>query len=269
MAEDTDLNEEELDLNVSRKMSIRALNVATMHRLAPGSINTAEQRISNAGLNTKLGRPLVNQPQHRPSMLLRASNTIRRSTMNRASRVTGSFVSNMRANMMVAAPGRDSTFDVNVSVEDDDFSIPGVVSMSVHRCSMIKKYNIETFFSPAKTAHQRAATETQQIRLNNMPLHPSSARAQFNPADSNHPSNSLDQSQVSMPEQDIDDRIVEEEEDEDQSITELVPEVASNKEFLTDETFTFAETLKAKPGMDFLSMAAAQDTANGGENQTE
>lgn len=38
LCEDTDLNEEELDLNVSRKMSIRALNVATMHRFSPGSI---------------------------------------------------------------------------------------------------------------------------------------------------------------------------------------------------------------------------------------
>ena len=35
LAEETDLNEEELDLNVSRKMSIRALNVATMHKLRP------------------------------------------------------------------------------------------------------------------------------------------------------------------------------------------------------------------------------------------
>ena len=46
-----------------------------------------------------------------------------------------------------------------------------------------------------------------------------------------------------------------------------MPEVASNKELLTDETFMFAETLKAKPGTDFLSMAAAQDT--GAEHQTE
>ena len=38
LAEDTDLNEDELDLNVSRKMSIRALHVATMHRFSPGSI---------------------------------------------------------------------------------------------------------------------------------------------------------------------------------------------------------------------------------------
>ena len=38
LAEDTDLNEEELDLNVNRKMSIRALNVVTMHRFSPGSI---------------------------------------------------------------------------------------------------------------------------------------------------------------------------------------------------------------------------------------
>lgn len=40
VAEDTDLNEEELDLNVSRKMSIRALNVVTMHRFSPGSITS-------------------------------------------------------------------------------------------------------------------------------------------------------------------------------------------------------------------------------------
>ena len=52
MAEDTDLNEEELDLNVSRKMSIRALNVATMHRFSPGSITNGAQRISTVGLNT-------------------------------------------------------------------------------------------------------------------------------------------------------------------------------------------------------------------------
>ena len=35
LAEETDLNEEELDLNVSRKMSIRALNVATMLKCSP------------------------------------------------------------------------------------------------------------------------------------------------------------------------------------------------------------------------------------------
>ena len=38
MAEETDLNEEELDFNVSRKMSIRAINIGTMHRFSPGSI---------------------------------------------------------------------------------------------------------------------------------------------------------------------------------------------------------------------------------------
>lgn len=38
--EDTDLNEEELDENFSRKMSIRALNVAMLHRFSPGSMNT-------------------------------------------------------------------------------------------------------------------------------------------------------------------------------------------------------------------------------------
>lgn len=55
LAEDTDLNEQELDLDVSRKMSIRALNVATMHRFSPGSITDGEKRVSvanNAGSNS-------------------------------------------------------------------------------------------------------------------------------------------------------------------------------------------------------------------------
>ncbi len=56
--------------------------------------------------------------------------------------------------------GRDSLFDMNVSVDEED-SIPGIIGMSVHRCSMIKKYNIETFFSPAKMQHRRTATDTQ------------------------------------------------------------------------------------------------------------
>ena len=55
MCEDTDLNEEELDLNVSRKMSIRALNVATMHRFSPGSITNEGQRLSNVGLRKSNG----------------------------------------------------------------------------------------------------------------------------------------------------------------------------------------------------------------------
>ena len=36
--EDTDLNEDELDEDASRKMSIRAINVGTMHRFSPGSM---------------------------------------------------------------------------------------------------------------------------------------------------------------------------------------------------------------------------------------
>lgn len=58
--------------------------------------------------------------------------------------------------------GRESNafnFDENLDIEDED-SVPGIVGLSVHRCSMVKKYNIETFFSPAKTTqqHRRAAT---------------------------------------------------------------------------------------------------------------
>ena len=62
----------------------------------------------------------------------------------------------------VVSLGRDSfaNFDENLDIEDED-SVPGIDGMSVHRCSMIKKYNIETFFSPAKmNHHKRAATAT-------------------------------------------------------------------------------------------------------------
>jgi hypothetical protein len=57
LAEETDLNEEELDLNVSRKMSIRALNVVTMHRFSPGSITNGDHggRISSIGLKSHRG----------------------------------------------------------------------------------------------------------------------------------------------------------------------------------------------------------------------
>jgi len=65
-------------------------------------------------------------------------------------------VSNLRSlKQQSVVSGRDSIFDI--SVDEEEGSIPGIIGMSVHRCSMIKKYNIETFFSPAKM-HRRAIT---------------------------------------------------------------------------------------------------------------
>lgn len=58
--------------------------------------------------------------------------------------------------------GRDSMFDANLSIEEED-AIPGIIGMSVHRCSMIKKYNIETFFSPAKHHRRVVSTNTKPI----------------------------------------------------------------------------------------------------------
>ena len=103
LAEDTDLNEEELDLNVSRKMSIRALNVVTMHRFSPGSITNGNQRLSNVGMSSyrsdsalKVGSK---QSMNRPSMLLRASSLLQanarkssinhRQTLSRISQLKG------------------------------------------------------------------------------------------------------------------------------------------------------------------------------------
>ena len=109
LAEDTDLNEEELDLNVSRKMSIRALNVATMHRFSPGSIIDGEKRLE-FGANSPRGSQeafisggaFPPKPQHKPSLLLRASsllqaNAVRKSSIGRFSKLTSSRVSNLKA----------------------------------------------------------------------------------------------------------------------------------------------------------------------------
>lgn len=105
------------------------------------------------------------KPQGKPSLLLRASSLLqanhRKSTINRLSKLTASRVSTNLRNVkqQSVVSGRDSMFDANVSVEEED-AIPGIIGMSVHRCSMIKKYNIETFFSPAKNHRRAVTTET-------------------------------------------------------------------------------------------------------------
>lgn len=99
LAEDTDLNEEELDLNVNRKMSIRALNVITMHRFSPGSIVGGGQRMSFVGVNSprdgadnQTNTYAQKPPPHKSSLLVRASNLMqanaRKSTLNRLSKMT-------------------------------------------------------------------------------------------------------------------------------------------------------------------------------------
>lgn len=105
LAEETDLNEEELDLNVSRKMSIRALHVASMLRFPAQNLSknyttrTEQKPASHSRLavnaplnqaNAANGYLPPKQPlYHRPSLLLRASNLIRRSSLNhRASRIS-------------------------------------------------------------------------------------------------------------------------------------------------------------------------------------
>jgi len=71
-------------------------------------------------------------------------------------------VSNLRSlKQQSVVSGRDSTFDI--SVDEEEGSIPGIIGMSVHRCSMIKKYNIETFFSPAKMHRRAITTETLPV----------------------------------------------------------------------------------------------------------
>jgi hypothetical protein len=53
-------------------------------------------------------------------------------------------------------------FDANISIEEEE-TIPGIVGMSVHRCSMIKKYSLETFFSPKKNHRRVVSNEVQPL----------------------------------------------------------------------------------------------------------
>ena len=46
--EDTDLNDDELDEDIPRKMSIRALNVGMMHKFSPGKVITNYNTSSGA-----------------------------------------------------------------------------------------------------------------------------------------------------------------------------------------------------------------------------
>ena len=193
----------------------------------------------------------ASKPISKPSLLNRASNLMqanaRKSNLNRISRLTQSRISglkNQKQNSFIE--GRDSTFDVNLSVDDED-GIPGIVGKSQHRCSMIKKYNIETFFSPSMKMHRRATTAEVS------PMMPVSRHANFQPVDSTHPINAdTSVHQPMLPPDKID-----EETDEEQSVTEMVPEVASNLEYgESDETFTICQdnTFKLGSGVDFLSL---------------
>lgn len=68
----------------------------------------------------------------------------------------------------------------NCSVDDEEGNIGGIVGLSVHRCSMIKKYSMETFFSPAKGGHKRAATH--EVKPNDI------FKADFTAVNNAHPS---------------------------------------------------------------------------------
>lgn len=152
---------------MSRKMSIRALNVVTMHRFSRGSI-------TNAGDGTNFGQggasfpPRPNQVQNKPSLLLRASSNLlkqsskdRRSTLGRFSRMTINRISNLKGQKQGSIVSRDSTLDANLDIEEEEGI--GIIG-NMHRCSMIKKYSMETFFSPEKM-HRRAFTASDNQAL--------------------------------------------------------------------------------------------------------
>ena len=128
-------------------------------------------------------------------MLLRASSVLVNQTKSRASVVAKSKKGQglNPGGQNGTSPGFSKTLNLgkqpsifsesemaNCSVDEEESNIGAIIGMSVHRCSMIKKYSMETFFTPAKGGHKRAATHEMQ---------PAEVfKADFKPVDSAHPS---------------------------------------------------------------------------------
>ena len=98
------------------------------------------------------------------SMLVRASSLLVNNSQKRISCLSKGRKSNVFKEVETIAKqasmiSRDS--DANLSVDEEDGVINNLIGRSVHRCSMIKKYNIETFFTPAKHHRRAITTETK------------------------------------------------------------------------------------------------------------
>lgn len=104
-------------------------------------------------------------------MLVRASNLLVNNSKQRISRISNLTKGRKReSNVFKEVNGlakqssilsRDS--EANLEVDEDETGVNSLIGIgrSVHRCSMIKKYNIDTFFTPAKHHRRAITTETK------------------------------------------------------------------------------------------------------------
>ena len=100
-------------------------------------------------------------------MLVRASNLLVNNSKQRISRISNLTKGRKRESNVfneINAIAKQSSIlsrdsEANLEVDEDETGVNSLLGIgrSVHRCSMIKKYNIDTFFTPAKQ-HRRALT---------------------------------------------------------------------------------------------------------------
>ena len=100
-------------------------------------------------------------------MLVRASNLLVNNSKQRISRISNLTKGRKRESNVfneINAIAKQSSIlsrdsEANLEVDEDETGVNSLLGIgrSVHRCSMIKKYNIDTFFTPAKQ-HRRAIT---------------------------------------------------------------------------------------------------------------
>lgn len=133
-------------------MSIRALNINTLHRFTPGFAKRTDK--SDVSASSVPRKTLLSRASD--FILQKASAAVERHSKLRISKLQQKPTSPVfkpvkeESEQLGFEVSRDS--DANLSVDEDERDL-GRLGMSAHRCSMIKKYSIETYFlgpSPRK-----------------------------------------------------------------------------------------------------------------------
>jgi hypothetical protein len=135
-AEETDLNEEELEEHSQRKMSVRAINV--LQRFAPGAGPKSREK------------PRVSMLSHASALIVNKANAERQSKLLQNQSPTSPVRSPVFKPSTDEAVLRKQSSNISNSSEemvvDEDEQNFARFGHSAHRCSMIKKYNIDTYF---------------------------------------------------------------------------------------------------------------------------
>lgn len=130
-----------MDEHANRMMSVRALNVNILKRYSPGQ-----------SFQTK--------PRPRQSLLSLASDFIVQKVTERQSKLRAIKPKTPQSPVfkpVTDADRQSNDSDANLSVDEDEKDMARY-GHSAHRCSMIKKYNLDTYFlgpSPNKDKHNR------------------------------------------------------------------------------------------------------------------